>query len=117
MYTRQFLAVSTRNETFQDARPLLDAVPITVLRRTPTLLRCSLPPIQPDSVLDTMLSPICATFADYFMTLSMWERDLVAHAMEDPFPFTPIISINIVVQRWRPQEGLRLLRLGNLNER
>jgi hypothetical protein len=34
---------------FQDSRPALDAVLFAVLRETPTLLRCSLPP---DSVLD-----------------------------------------------------------------
>jgi hypothetical protein len=37
-HTRRFLAVSTSNDPFQDSRPSLDgAVPITVLRETPTV--------------------------------------------------------------------------------
>jgi hypothetical protein len=58
-HKRRFCAVSTRNKPFQDSRPPPDALPITVLRETPTLLRCSLPPTPPDSVLDSIRSPIC----------------------------------------------------------
>jgi hypothetical protein len=69
-HTSRFLTVSTSNDT--------------VLLETPTLLRCSLPPMSPDFVLATIRSPICATFADYVMTLPMWEQDLLIHAMEKP---------------------------------
>jgi hypothetical protein len=89
-YTRRFLTVSTRYDYFQDSRPPIDAAPITVLFETTTLLRCSLSPGPHEPVPDTVRPPICATFADYVTTLPQWERDLLAKAMEDPFPDTPL---------------------------
>jgi hypothetical protein len=83
--TRRFLAVLTRNDAFQDSRSDFDAVPITVLREIPILLRCSLPPIPPYCVLVTISSQACATYADYVTTLLMWEQqDLLVHAMKKP---------------------------------
>jgi hypothetical protein len=119
--TRRFLAVSTRNEPFQDSRPPLDAVPITVPRKTLTLLRCLLPPIPTDSVFDTISSPICATFVDYgvgvgdVMIFPLWERHILLHPTDDPFPVTPLYrlllkGIHPGRQRLRPREELRLIR-------
>jgi hypothetical protein len=51
-HTRRFYAAS-KSTSFEDARPELDAVPVTVLRETLTLLQCSLPPISNASVLET----------------------------------------------------------------
>jgi hypothetical protein len=102
-YTRRFLSVSTRYDSFQDSRPPIDAAPITVLLETPTLLRCSLPPGLYEPVPDTIHPPICATFAHYVTTLPQWERDLLAKATEDPFPDTPLYhllqqrNVNILV--------------------
>jgi hypothetical protein len=50
---RRFLVVSKSN-TFADAGPEIDAVPVTVLLGTTTLLRCSLPPISNSPMLDTI---------------------------------------------------------------
>jgi hypothetical protein len=46
--TRQFMAVLGSGASFQDSRsrPPPDAVPVTVLFETPTLLRCSIPPMR-----------------------------------------------------------------------
>jgi hypothetical protein len=44
-HARQFLAVSKSN-TFADAHPEIDAVLVTVLFETTTLLRCSLYPLR-----------------------------------------------------------------------
>jgi hypothetical protein len=52
----QVLALSNSN-TFADARPEIDAATVTVLLETPTLLRCSLPPISNTPVLDTYTLP------------------------------------------------------------
>jgi hypothetical protein len=92
-YTRRFLEVSTRYDSFQDSRPLIDAAPITVLLKTPTLLRCSIPPGLHEPVPDAIRPPICATFADYVMTLPQCERDLLSKATEDPCPDTPLYHL------------------------
>jgi hypothetical protein len=84
--TRRFLAVSKKNDAFQYSRPDLDAVPATVLRETPILYPgAHSHPSRPfpcstryalQSVLNspTMLWPY----------RSMWEQDLIIHAMEKP---------------------------------
>jgi hypothetical protein len=79
--TRRFLAVSTSSATFQDSHPGIDAVPITILRETPTQIRCSLPLIPAESAIATTLTK-CATFADYASNLPTWEQDLLVHATE-----------------------------------
>jgi hypothetical protein len=76
--TRRFVAVSKNAASFQDSRPPSDAVPVTVLLDTPTLLRCSIPPMPLEPAHDAVRAPINATFADYVATLSLWERDLLA---------------------------------------
>jgi hypothetical protein len=52
-HARRFLAVSKSN-TLADTRPEIDAVPVTVLLETATVLRCSLPPTPDSPVLDTI---------------------------------------------------------------
>mgnify|MGYP000512119673 CR=1 FL=1 len=84
--TRRFLAVMKDNASFQDSPPPLDAVPVTVLRETPTLLRCSIPPSSPEPVQNAAQAPICATFTDYLATLPLWEWDLIKHDLESYFP-------------------------------
>jgi hypothetical protein len=90
-HTRRFLALSKSN-TFAHARPEIDAVPATVLLETPTLLRCSLPPISNTPVLDTIHTPVLetihtttsTTIKDYVTNLPTWEQDLLLHATEKP---------------------------------
>jgi hypothetical protein len=55
--TRRFVAVSKNAASFQDSRPPSDAVPVTVLLDTPTLLRCSIPPMP--------LEPACSLWLGY----------------------------------------------------
>jgi hypothetical protein len=81
--TRRFVAISKNAASFQDSRPTPDAVPVTVLLDTPTLLRCSIPPMPLEPAHDAVRAPINATFADYVTNLPLWERDLLAHATED----------------------------------
>jgi hypothetical protein len=78
--------ITLRFLTFSRFAPSIDTVPITVLRETPNVLQCSLPSAH--CAPDTTRSPNCATFVDYVTTLLPGR------------------------QRWRQQEGLRLLRLG-----
>jgi hypothetical protein len=55
-HTRCFLAV-TKSNTFADAHPETDAIRVTVLLETATLLRCSLPHILNSPLLDTIHNP------------------------------------------------------------
>jgi hypothetical protein len=82
-HARRFLAVSKSN-TFADARPEIDAVPVTVLLETATLLRCSLPPISNSPVLDTIYTSTSTTFKDYVTTLPTWEQDLLFAQQRNP---------------------------------
>jgi hypothetical protein len=68
-------------------------VPVAVLRETPTLLRCSLPP---NSVLAKQRSPTCAAVADCVTTLPMWERDILVYAMERPLA---TLLYNLLLQK------------------
>jgi hypothetical protein len=68
--TRRFIAVSKDAASFQDSRPPPDAVPVTVLE-TPTLLRCSIPSLPPETGHDAIRDPKVATFADYVATLPL----------------------------------------------
>ncbi len=83
--SRRFIIVSTSAESFQDSRPPPDAVPVTVLLETPTLLLCSVPPMPPEAVHDTSGTPPCETFAEHIATLPQWERELLASATEQDF--------------------------------
>jgi hypothetical protein len=80
--TRRFIAVSKSDASFQDSRPPPDAVPVTVLLETTTLLRCSIPPMQTEPVHDAARALNCDTFAAYVATLPLWEQDLLAQATE-----------------------------------
>jgi hypothetical protein len=79
--------------SFQDSPPPFDAVPVTVLCETPTLLRCSIPPSPPEPVQNAVQTPICATFTDYLATLPLWERDLIKHNLESYFPDTSLCEL------------------------
>jgi hypothetical protein len=81
--TRRFLAV-TKSNTFADAHPETDAIPVTILRETERLLRCSLPHTLNSPLLDTIHNSTSITFKDYFKTLPTWEQDLLINAIEKP---------------------------------
>jgi hypothetical protein len=82
-HTRRFLAV-TKSNTFADAHPETDAIPVTIIRETDTLLRCSLPPTLNSPLLVTAPKPTSTTFKDYVMALPTWEQDLLINATEKP---------------------------------
>jgi hypothetical protein len=85
--------IDTKVESFQDSRPPPDAVPVTVLFETPTLLRCSVPPMPPEAVHDTARTPTCETFAVHVVTLPPWERELLAHATELYCPDSSLFEV------------------------
>jgi hypothetical protein len=62
-HARRFLAV-TKSNTFADAHPETDAVPVTILVEMAILLRCSLPPILNSPLLDTIHNPTTTIFKD-----------------------------------------------------
>jgi hypothetical protein len=88
--TRRFIAVSTSAAAFQDSRPPPDTIPVTVVLETPTLLRCSIPPMPTEPVHDTAQSTICATFDEYIATLPRWERDLLVYVAEHLKPSSAV---------------------------
>jgi hypothetical protein len=90
---RQFLAVTKKAASFQDSPPSFDAVPVTVLGETPTLLRCSIPPTQTEPVQDAVQAPICVTFADYVATLPLWDRDLIKLNIESYCPDSSLCEL------------------------
>ncbi len=91
--TRRFIAVSKDAASFQDSRPPPDAVPVTVLLETPTLLRCSIPSLPPETGHDAIRDPKVATFADYVATLPLWEQDLLADATEVECPDSSLYEL------------------------
>jgi hypothetical protein len=80
-HARRFLAASTSN-TFADERPDTDAIPVTVLLETDTLIRCSLPPTSNSPMLAKPTT--CNTFQDYVKTLPKWDQDLHLNVTEKP---------------------------------
>ncbi len=86
-HTRRFLAVSKSN-TFADARPEIDAVPVTVLRDIPSLFRFPLPPISNTSALYTLRSHTRTTFYGSAFTLPTLEQTLTHHATLKPSHLT-----------------------------
>jgi hypothetical protein len=89
-----------QQRSFQNSCPPLDAVPIRVLRETPTLLRCSFPPIPPDSVLDTMHSLICASFAAYVTTLQVGRGSRCSRNGETSHDSLYLCCYKRMVQSW-----------------
>jgi hypothetical protein len=86
-HTRRFLAVSKSN-TLADARPEVDAVPVTALLQTPKLLGCSLPPIPNAPALDTVHTTTSTTLK----TMLRRGNRISSFTLEKPFT-TPLHQV------------------------
>jgi hypothetical protein len=78
---RRFIAVS-KDAALSRFTPPPDAVPVTVLLETPTLLRCSIPSLPPETGHDAIRDPKVATFPTGFPL----KQDLLADATEVECP-------------------------------
>jgi hypothetical protein len=91
--SRRFLTVSTRQAYFQDSRPQPDAVLVTVLFETSTPIRCSLLPTPLEPAREEERPTNSDTLADHITTLPLWERDLIAPAMEGFLPDSSLYEV------------------------
>jgi hypothetical protein len=83
--TRRLLAVSTRNDVFQDSRPDLDVVSLMVLRETPLYSGAHFRPFRPiPCSIRYVLQRVLRIFADYVTTLPIWERELLVSCNGEP---------------------------------
>jgi hypothetical protein len=95
-HTRRFLAFLKSN-TFADARPEIDAVPVTVILETHTLLRCVLPFIS-----NTPIHTITSTTYKDCVTMGGESP----HATEKPstIPLYELLTQNIIIY-WPSAKG------------
>jgi hypothetical protein len=74
----------------------IHALRLTLFRsrffETPTLLRCSIPSLPPETGHDAIRDPKVATFADYVATYR-WEQDLLADATEVECPDSSLYEL------------------------